>query len=271
MKSILTTIILALTFSSAFALKPSKTYTMKPDTLQMPYETNIVKVNDSVKLQSWTFLPNDVDNKKTTIILAYADAGNMSSWLMQGSLMAQVGFTVVMFDYRGFGASSDFKIDSKMLYYNQFADDLTAMFQFARKKYPDNKKTGVWAFSMGTIATTLAYEKSKPDFIIGDGYVVSPKKIKQFYEGKRDPILLPADADKYEEKLKNVKANMLVFSGSDDKVTPYEDVMVIKGNNAKNKIIQFKGGHMAGFSVLGGDYPGQKYMDAVVDFLKKTK
>src|ERR1700745_2483977 len=99
--------------------------------------------------------------------------------------LSQVGFTVVMFDYRGFGESDSFAIDPKMLYYNEFATDLTSVIRFAKEKYPGNK-TGVWAFSMGTIITTLACNTAHPDFIIGDGYVTSPVKLKEFYAAKND-------------------------------------------------------------------------------------
>ena len=100
------------------------------------------------------------------------------------SILSHVGFTVVMFDYRGFGESDSFNIDTKMLYYNEFATDLTAVIQFAKNKYPKNK-TGVWAFSMGTIIATLATNYIQPVFIIGDGYVTNPSAIKAFYAKKK--------------------------------------------------------------------------------------
>ena len=126
---ILPLVICALTFLGAyhsFALKPSKTYEVIPDTLHRPFEKNTIITADGMHLRSWTFLPaKDADNK-TTLVLAYADAGNMSWWVSYAAIMSQVGYTVVMFDYRGFGESDDFTVNPDMLYYNEFVTDLSA-------------------------------------------------------------------------------------------------------------------------------------------------
>lgn len=251
----------------SYALKPSAKYEAIPDTLKLPFEKNTITTSDNVHLRSWTFLPaKDADNH-TSLILAYADAGNMSWWLMHATILSQMGFTVVMFDYRGFGESDAFTIDPKMLYYNEFATDLAAVIQFAKNKYPSNK-TGIWAFSMGTIATTLATRTIQPDFIIGDGFVTDPNAIKAFYARKNNEILLPADAANYVATLKAVKAPMLLFSGSADLVTTDAAVKQLKKVKPAISIVNFKGGHMEGFTVLSREFPGSLYINKIQHFLK---
>jgi len=274
MRKILLSILVSVLFVpclhfSAFALKPSKVYLAVPDTMQLPYEKNTITASDNVKLKSWTFLPAKDANNSITLVLAYADAGNMSWWLNYGAVLSQMGYTVVLFDYRGFGESDDFAIDPKMLYYNEFAKDLEAVVKFAKGKYTGNK-TGIWCFSMGTIITTLAAKTIKPDFIIGDSYVTDPAGIKKYYAPQKKEIDLPADANKYEAVLAGINVPMLVFSGDEDEVTTQASIKKLQEKKPSLKMISYKGGHMAGFGVLTDPkkFPGSEYVAAINDFLK---
>ncbi len=228
---------------------------------------NEITTPDKFKLKSWTFLPSKEADNHTSVVLAYADAGNMSWWLTQATILSQVGFTVVMFDYRGFGESDNFAIDPRMLYYNEFATDLEAVMNFARKKYAKNK-TGVWAFSMGTIVTTLAAKTVRPDFIIGDGFVTDPAALKAFYAKKNDEIKLPAGAGAYPAALQNIKAPMLLFSGTKDEITPGSAIKKLKETKPAIKIKSYEGGHMEGFYMLSKDFPGSEYIASITHFLK---
>ncbi len=256
----------SLLHTNAYALKPSKGYEAVPDTMKLPFEKNVITTTDDVHLKSWTFLPSNGD-KHATVVMAYADAGNMSWWLTQATILSQFGYTVVMFDYRGFGESDDFTVNKDMLYYNEFVTDLTAAIEFARKKYPKNK-TGVWSFSMGTIIATLSYEKAKPDFIIGDGFVTSPAKIKAFYAPKEN-ILLPANANTYETKLEAIKVPMLIFSGKQDVVTTDADIQKLKKSKPAIKVVNFDGEHLHGFEKLSKTFYGSEYIAAIDKFLGK--
>lgn len=267
MKKLLLLIGYVMTSYVSLALKPAAKYEAIPDTLKMPYEKNVITTSDHFKLQSWTFLPEKSVDNRTTLVLAYADAGDMSWWLTQATIFAQTGYTVVLFDYRGFGASDPFPIDAKMLYYNEFATDLTAVVQFAKTQYPKNK-TGVWAFSMGTIITTLAAPKANPDFIIGDSYVTDPVAIRTFYLKKKDTILLPPGAKEYAGATKKVKVPMLLFTGIKDEVTTNAATKKMKTLMPNVRLVTYNGGHMEGFSVLSKDFPGSVYIGDIDRFLK---
>lgn len=261
------TMLIMLSSGCLYALKPSRVYEAIPDTLHLPNEKNTITTDDNFHLKSWTFLPGKDADNKITLVMAYADAGNMSWWLTQAAIFSQLGYTVVLFDYRGFGESDPFTIDPKMLYYTEFANDLSAVIKFAKERYPKNK-TGVWCFSMGTIITTLAAQTATPDFIIGDGYVTNPQNIKEYYAKSNDIINLPASATDYTKALSNIKIPMLVFSGSQDKVTTDVSVKTLKKVKPLLTVINFKGDHMHGFEVLSKDFPGSEYAKAIEKFLK---
>lgn len=177
MKKILFILFLALTINS-FALKPDLNYVRKPGDLNISYKEQIITTPDNFKLKTWICSPTKETDNKSVLILAYGDAGNMSYWLYQVAELVTKGFTVITFDYRGFGESDSFKINSKYLYYNEFVTDLVSIIRWTKNKYRENQ-IGIWALSMGTIMSTLALQEENVDYLIAEGFVRSTLQIKQ--------------------------------------------------------------------------------------------
>src|SRR5690606_33265421 len=104
-------------FNHAFAIRPDREYFMTPDSVGWNYEQWKIMTEDGFKLNSWIYEAKPERNKDTVIILAYPDAGNMSYFVYYSAIVANAGYTVVTFDYRGVGESDDFVIQSDYLYY----------------------------------------------------------------------------------------------------------------------------------------------------------
>lgn len=265
-----TALLLLLLVSAAYgyALKPDRNYINTPDKLGISYKEHDVVTSDKYSIKVWQCFPSSDNDKKTTLVVAYGDAGNMSYWLEQTRELVSKGFTVVLFDYRGFGKSSDFEMDYDYLYYNEFAIDLATVVNWAQNNMKDNK-TGIWALSMGTIMTTIALERVKPDFIIAEGYVVSPVVVQQkLKELKKKNVLLPKEVDKYEPNLKKIQVPILLFAGKQDVITTADDSKMVEEINPLNKLVLFDGNHLQGFKVLSGSGYGDKYIGAIFDFIK---
>ena len=174
-------------------------------------------------MNSWIIKADEKVKNGITLILCYGDMGNMSYWLNQAGVLSQVGYDVLMFDYRGFGKSSAFKINPDYLYYDEFATDLTTVIKWAKLNL-NSKKLGLISFSMGTIMSTIALQSESVDFFIGEGFVLSPKNIQsKLYDLKSKNILLPESSDNYDEMVKNLKLPILLFSGTQDLVTTDKD------------------------------------------------
>ncbi len=267
MKKIILLLLLSFAIKS-FALKPDLKYKQKPNDLNISYEEYFVSTPDNFKLKTWICSPQKKLDNKTTIILAYGDAGNMSYWLNQVAELVKNGFTVVTFDYRGFGESDYFKIDNDYLYYNEFANDLVSVIRWAKTKTIENQ-IGIWALSMGTIMSTLAIQEEKVDFLIAEGFVINPKKIKQVIkELKNKDIHLPTGYDKYENALNQLSIKTLLFSGKQDIVTTVKDSEKVKNLNEQNKLIEFDGNHLQGFQILSSNSFGDRYIAEIIEFLK---
>lgn len=266
MKTFLFVISILLT-TTAIAINPHKDYKWTPDSLQLDYENIQVKTPDNYSLNVWKILPEEHKNNKTTIILAYGDAGNMSYYLYQVKEFIKSGFTVVMFDYRGFGKSSSFDINKSYLYYEEYATDLISIIKWSKKEMSDNK-FGIWAISMGTIISTIAINKESIDFYIAEGTVYNPvEHAKRIQKQKNKKILLPEGANKLPYYYKNISPPMLIFSGKTDKITPIEDCNEICNLGENRKKIEFDGDHMYGFRILTKKTPGDLYLEEILSFI----
>lgn len=260
--------LLLLAAINSYALKPDRNYIAKPDSVNMPYKEYEIKTSDDYKLKTWVCKPKSENDIKTTLILAYGDSGNMSYWLNNVAEFVKKGFTVVMFDYRGFGQSSDFTINNDYLYYNEFVTDLVTIIKWTKKEFKVNK-TGIWALSMGTIMSTLALQQEKVDFLIAEGYVISPTAIKATLKQlKNKDIILPENAEKFKSSLDALQTKTLLFAGDKDIVTTINDSKYVAALNKENKLVEFGGNHLQGFNTLSAGGYGNLYIDEILHFIK---
>ncbi|GAA3924459.1 alpha/beta fold hydrolase [Hymenobacter algoricola] len=260
----------------AWALKPDRVYHQTPDSLGLAYTARVLKTPDGAAINTWTFVPAAAKNRHTTVVLAYADAGNMGSFLYHANALSQAGYQVVTFDYRGFGQSSDFAMNPSQLYYPEFAEDLRTVVRAARRQFPQ-QKLGVVSLSMGTIVAATVAAEGKLDFLVGDGFVTNPQEfIGRVKLAKNKDVLLPAAASQYPQLLAKVKCPMLVFSGTQDQVTTLADSQQLVARKDRHReLVQFEGGHMAGFAVLSRQPIsfqtfGDLYVERISAFLSKA-
>ncbi|WP_165838205.1 alpha/beta hydrolase family protein [Pontibacter arcticus] len=268
MKNILLTFVLLFSLD-CYAIKPVREYVTTPDSLKMSYKQQVVKTPDGYDLNTWHIKPEPSKDNKTTLVLAYADGGNMSYWLYHIKALTESGYTVVAFDYRGFGQSSDFEINPLNLYYNEFATDLQSVLGWTKKNIKGHN-TGVLAYSMGTIVATFALQQEKADFLIGEGYVYDPSayvaKIKAL---KGRDIVLPKGVDKYTSQLKRIKCSMLLVAGEKDEFTTVEESEKIAQLRKNREILRHSGKHTEGFITMTKESFGDMYIKELIKFTQK--
>jgi alpha-beta hydrolase superfamily lysophospholipase len=268
MRKMLLPVILMLISLPVLALKPEKAYKITPDSLGIAYREHYVKSRDGYDLLTWTYSPDPAKDKKTVLVLAYGDAGNMSQWVHQARILSEAGYRVITFDYRGFGKSTDFAINPDYLYYNEFALDLKAVMEFARKTYPRSKQ-GLLAFSMGTIMATLVLAQARTDFLVAEGYVKDPEAIVKFIrQAKNKDIVLPAGSEVYRSHIPKITCPMLLIAGKADQVTTLTDAYAVAQQARNRRVVAFEGGHGMGFQALTRNTTGDLYVQAIDDFVR---
>ncbi|MCI1185795.1 alpha/beta fold hydrolase [Hymenobacter sp. DH14] len=255
----------------AWALRPTREWIGTPDSLGLRYQTTALATPDHARLTGWIVEPAaNAPDQHTTMVLAYGDANNMSYWLWQARALSQGGYRVYLFDYRGFGHSSDFAIEPQRLYYPEFSTDLRTVLADARQRYP-RSRTGIMGFSMGTIMGSEVAATSKCDFFIAEGYVTSPQRIVAEQFGRyQKTVTLPAEAADYARVARRVYCPWLLVGGTGDIQTPLADSVLVARQarwRQRRQVLCFEGGHLAGFYKLTEAAYGDKYVREVTRFL----
>lgn len=257
--------------AAAWAIKPSREWTATPDMMGLRYQTVALTTPDHVPLVAWMVEPAaNVPDRHTTMVLAYGDMGNMSQWLYQTQALARNGYRVYLFDYRGFGHSADMALDPQRLYYHEFSVDLGTALADARHRFPRNR-TGIIAFSMGTIMGSEVAAVGKTDFFISEGYVADPQRlVAEQWQRRQKVVTLPEEAASYALLARRINCPWLLVGGTSDANTPLADsvaVVLVARRRQRRQVFAFEGGHLQGMYVLTEAEYGDKYVREINRFL----
>lgn len=184
-RTIVIFLFLGLFTSSALGIIPNQTYRFYPEKMGLIYKELAVVTSDSLNIKTW-FFPAQVtpseeeqnaawmnpvkkpyttidEERRPTIIIANGDAGNMSyQQLFFAKYFTNAGYNVVAFDWRGFGESSDWEMDTNYLVYTELLEDYDAVVrEVLKQEEVDTSKIAVFGWSTGaylSMAISSRYE-----------------------------------------------------------------------------------------------------------------
>lgn len=223
----------AMSFAS-FALNPSRTYKVMPDKYGMTYKEEKVKASDGAILNAWFFeLP-----KKTTnwVVISGSGNGNMADYLETVNSFLSAGYNVATYDYRGYGTSSDFKIDQDLYIYPQFITDLNAILDYLRKSRAITR-FDLYGTDIGAgLSIGVGANRTETRKIIADGPWISLEVMKKKIKDKTGKeILMPFGFDKNHEpqyameKPKGKLAGLMIIVSPQDGLITQFDTKLLKG------------------------------------------
>ncbi len=215
------------------ALNPSKEYKAKPEKYGMNYKEEKVTTKDGATLNAWFF----ETAKKTTnwVIISGSGDGNMADNIEVCGQFLSAGWNVAMYDYRGYGASSEFAIDADTYIYPQFISDLNAVADYLRKSRAITK-FDLYGTNIGAgLSLGVGCNRTETRKIIADGswtgLELMKKKIKEI-SGK--DVIIPFGYDKNYEPMyacdrsrPTIKGVLLIVSAKDEMINP-ADMKLLK-------------------------------------------
>lgn len=248
------------------AFKPEPEYWIRPDSLGLKYVEKRLVTPDKAQLLSWLLPTSATKPLKKTLIIAYAATGNMANCVYYADAFLKAGFDVVLFDYRGFGHSSTFEVDSKRFYYDEFVTDLQTAIKAAKTQFPGNK-VGVLSFSISTLLATLAYQQVPFDFLIGDGYVSDPAAIVAYWkrEANRE-FILPNSATTYSSAVRKIRCPMLLIGGTKDEITSLSSSQQVIAQDSHRSLLTYEGDHLQATQVWKEQVFADGYVRRIRDF-----
>jgi pimeloyl-ACP methyl ester carboxylesterase len=233
MKFLLNLFLFILISGAALALNPSREYKVKPEKFGMQYKEEKITTKDGATLNAWFF----ETPKKTTnwIIISGSGDGNMADNLEITSQFMSAGWNVCLYDYRGYGASSDFQVDPDLYIYPQFIIDLNSVADYLRKSRAITK-FDLYGQNIGAgLSIGVGSNRTETRKIIADGPWISLETMKKKFKAvKNKNINLPFGYDKNYEpiyacdrKAPHLKGVMFIVSPQDEMIKP-QDLSVLK-------------------------------------------
>lgn len=217
--------LLALAGSSfLFALNPSRTYKQRPEKYNMEYKEVKVKTNDGkAELNVWDF-PCKAGNTTALVLIAHSGEGNMADYLRRVDQFRS-DYNVVIFDWRGFGESSEFEIDNNMYIYPHFQEDLLTMIDYCRKQHVQTFNLYGWGALGGGLSLGIGWSRPETKRIIADTPFLSMEDLESRFEDWDEPMEVPfagyekryepANAMKENPAGKNLKIVQIIVGSND--------------------------------------------------------
>lgn len=194
-----------------------------PGEAGLEYEEAFVVTPDGIPLRTW-YMPAGAS--RGVVVVSMGAVGDMSCYLFTSQLLVNLGFSVVTYDYRGFGGSGG-EVDV-----TQLATDLEAVLDWARS-HTGQRQVTLAGISLGSIPA-IAVASRRPDAvnaIMLDSPVSLEKMIERFTFVLREKtqayILALAPDLASEDLLEDVFVPVLMMVGSRDRLTTPESVQAL--------------------------------------------
>jgi len=188
-----------------------------PATWGFKFEAIDFKSADGTPLHGW-FIPARAESARATVVFSHGNAGAIGHHLGFVMWLAEAGYNVLMYDYRGFGKSGG-TVDRRGM-----VDDVKAAFACARKRSDVNSRRLVsYGHSLGGAKSVTALGEAPVSglrAVVIDGAFASYQAMARVIGGQLGASLVtdelaPKD---FVEKLSPVP--LLVVHGTRDEVVP---------------------------------------------------
>ncbi|MFI5172557.1 MAG: alpha/beta hydrolase [Chitinophagales bacterium] len=175
-------------------LNAQKNYEITPADYGLVFDTIRIITDDDASLFGWHLYPGEKNDKsfKKSVIISHDGNKNMAEGLEQAGKFLGLGFHVFMYDYRGFGKSSDFNVSSKFFIYQQFATDLNAVIEYV-KKYHALLSVDLYGWGIGGgLSLGVGANNLKVHRVIADNPYSTFETVQNRYEQKSGQrIMMP--------------------------------------------------------------------------------
>lgn len=235
---------------------PIRHVAVTPDSIGLSYEPIEIRAKDGVRLDAW-FLP--APQRRGVLLFFHGNAGNISHRLDSLKIFHDLGLTVLIFDYRGYGRSEG-TISEQGIY-----RDAEAVWRYlAEERGFSNQEIVFFGRSLGAAVAAWLAARHKPAALIMESAFTSvPDLAQSFYPifPARWMVRSRYSADEY---LRTVTCPILVIHSRDDEIIPIKHGRrVFVAASEPKQFLEIRGGHNDGFLLSG-----RLYVDGLDAFLR---
>lgn len=244
---------------------PTRDEPTTPAAWGLKFETIDFKSADGTALHGW-FIPAKGKTAKATVVFSHGNAGSIGHHLGFCTWLAEAGYNVIIYDYRGFGKSGG-TVDRRGM-----IDDVKAAFAYARKRPDiDTGRLVSYGHSLGGAQSVTALAETPVKglrAIVIDGAFASYLAMARIIGGQLGASLV-TDELAPKDFVKNLApVPLLVVHGDHDEVVPLsQGRQLFEAAGQPKTFFEVKSGrHGTALSDDGGAYRQKMiaWLDAVM-------
>jgi alpha-beta hydrolase superfamily lysophospholipase len=226
---------------------PDREILITPRDIGLEYEEVSLKTRDNVTISGW-YIPSE--NEKGVLLFCHGNAGNISHRMDSIRIFHGLGFSVLIFDYRGYGHSEG-KPSEKGTYLD--AEAAWNYLIVEKQKSPD--RIILFGRSLGAaIAAESARRHYPAGIILESSFISVPEMGTHYYPWIPVRLLSKFDYTTI-DKIKSITCPKLIIHSPDDEIVPFEHGRRLFENAGQSKeFLQIKGSHNEGFLTSGNLY-----------------
>ena len=226
---------------------PTRQIELTPGDIGLDFESVTLDTSDNEQLHAW-FVPADL--ARGTLLFCHGNAGNISHRLESIRLFHELGLSVLIFDYRGYGQSSGKPTET-----GTYRDAGAAWQYLVEQRGIPPQRIILFGRSLGaSIAAELASRQAAAGVILESAFTSVPDVAAKFY-----PWLPVRWMSRYQyntlKKLADIHSPVLIVHSRDDEIIPYtHGENLFAAASEPKQFLQLRGGHNDGFIVSGDGY-----------------
>lgn len=226
---------------------PSAPLDADPSQWGLDFENANIATDDGVSIHGW-LIP--APNAKKVILFAHGNAGNISHRGESIRIFHQLGLSVLIFDYRGYGKSQGSPNEQGI-----YKDALAAWKYLTVQKKIAAEDVIIFGRSLGGVVATQLSKQVQPGGLIIESSFASARDMAQrIFPFFHYLIYLryQFNAEKY---IKDISCPVLIMHSPEDDIIPYEfgKKLFLSANQPK-QWFELRGDHNSGFILTGESY-----------------
>ena len=229
---------------------PESELVATPADIGMEFEDVRFETRDGVQLHGW-FVP--AMERELVVLFCHGNAGNISQRLETIEVFHNLGLSVFIFDYRGFGQSQGGAPSEQ----DTYRDARAAWNYLQENKQIAPENILLWGRSLGgPIAAAMAKENNPGGLVLESTFTSLTEVGEKIY-----PFLPVRRFSKYRyptrEFLQDTSCPVLIMHSSEDELIAYSFGQELFDTAKEPKrFLEMQGGHNEGHLVSGEDYTG---------------
>ena len=237
---------------------PSRELTASPTDIGLEYESVSIVTDDQITLHGW-FVP--APEEKGALIFFHGNAGNISHRLDSLKIFHDLGLTVLIIDYRGYGRSQ-----GSISEHGTYLDAEAAWSFLTETKNIPAQKIVLFGRSLGAaIAAYSAANNTPGALILESAFTSVPNMAAKLY-----PIfpvrLLSRFQYNTKKSLLSVNCPVLIIHSPDDEIIPFENgLQLYRSAREPKQMLEIQGGHNEGFLLSG-----KTYSESIAEFITSS-